>query len=94
MNRISITHLARNLADIVNRVVYRGERFQVIRGNRPVVDLVPPPRARRLGDLPGILDRLPRLVAEDAEELSKELDAAREALDSVPRTGGGDPWVS
>ena len=95
MNRISITHLARNLADVVNRVVYRGERFQVIRGNRPVVDLVPPPRARRLGDLPGILARLPHLGAEDAEELSREMDAARSELGGPPMPSTTeDPWAS
>ncbi len=77
MNRITITHLARNLADVVNRVAYRGERFIVERGNRAVVELVPPPRARRLGDLPEILSSLPPLGATEAEEMERDIDLAR-----------------
>jgi antitoxin (DNA-binding transcriptional repressor) of toxin-antitoxin stability system len=77
MTRITITEFARNLADIVNRVVYRGERFSVERGGRPVVDLVPPARGRRLGDLPGILASLPELGAEEGESFARKLEDAR-----------------
>lgn len=80
MSNVTITHLARNLADLVNRVAYRGERFTVVRGNRPVAELIPAPRGRRLGDLPGILERLPHLGAADADAMAAELDAARSAL--------------
>ena len=80
MSKISITHLARNLADIVNRVAYRGERFTVVRGRRPVAELVPAPRGRRLADLPGILAALPRLSTEDIEHFGDDLDEARKAL--------------
>ncbi len=95
MNRISITHLARNLADVVNRVVYRGERFQVIRGGRPVVELVPPPSARRLGDLVGILEGLPQLGVDDAERMSRDVEEARTDLGGPPSppTLGGS-WGS
>lgn len=88
MDRITVTHLARNLADIVNRVSYRGERFLVLRGNRAVVELVPPPRGRRLGDLPSLLADLPHLGAEDAERMGGEVDAARAALGNATE----DPW--
>lgn len=90
MPRITITHLARNLADIVNRVSYRGERFVVLRGHRPVVELVPPPQPRRLGDLPGILSGLPRLGPDEAVRLGSEMDAARSALGGA----GEGPWGS
>lgn len=90
METMTITHLARNLADVVNRVLYRGERFVVVRGNRPVVELSPPPLGRRLGDLPGVLATLPRLDSEDAEAMAAELDAARDELGVTD----GDPWHS
>lgn len=90
MDRITITHLARNLADIVNRVAYRGERFTVVRGSRPVVELTPPPLGRRLGDLPGILGDLPPLGPEEAERLGRDVDQARAALGQA----AGDPWAS
>jgi antitoxin (DNA-binding transcriptional repressor) of toxin-antitoxin stability system len=90
LDRISITHLARNLADIVNRVAYRGERFTVLRGSRPVVELAPPPRGRRLGDLPALLADLPRLGPEEAGRMEKDIEEARHALG----TASGDPWAS
>jgi len=90
MMNVTITHLARNLADLVNRVAYRGERFTVVRGNRPVAELIPAPRGRRLGDLPGILGGLPRLGAAEAEALGADLDAARAALEPPQ----GDAWAS
>ena len=89
MDRITITHLARNLADVVNRVAYRGERFTVVRGGRPVVELVPPAQGRRLGDLPAVLAHLPPLGEEEAERMGTELDEARAGLGSVE----GDPWA-
>ena len=90
MDRISITHLARNLADIVNRVAYRGERFVVLRGNRPVVELVPPALGRRLGDLPAVLADLPHLGDDEAERLGRDVDEARADLGAATE----DPWGS
>ena len=90
MPKISITHLARNLADIVNRVAYRHERFTVVRGRRPVVELVPVPSGRRLGDLSGILSSLPHLADGDAERFSKDLEEGRRMLETHDR----DPWAS
>jgi len=90
MSRITITHLARNLADIVNRVAYRGERFTVVRGRHPVVDLVPVPRGRRLEELPAVLASLPRLGDGDAERMAHELESARRVL----QTPAADPWQS
>lgn len=90
MTDITVTYLARNLADLVNRVAYRGERFTLVRGNRPVAELVPAPRGRRLGDLPGILADLPPLGAAEAEALEADLDAARAELGRPE----GDPWGS
>ena len=90
MADISITHLARNLADLVNRVAYRGERFTVIRGNRPVAELIPAPRGRRLGELRTILADLPGLGPAEAEALSADLDAMRAEVGGP----GRDPWGS
>jgi antitoxin (DNA-binding transcriptional repressor) of toxin-antitoxin stability system len=80
MAEISITKLARNLADIVNRVAYRGESFRVIRGNRAVAELVPSPRGRRLAELPAVLSGLPRLPRDDSHRWIEEIEAARRDL--------------
>lgn len=39
--RISATTLARNLSDVLNRVLYRGERFVVERSGEPIASLAP-----------------------------------------------------
>ncbi len=91
MSHISVTELARNLADFINRVSYRGERFVVVRGKRPVAELSPVPRGRRLAELPALLAALPRLTPEEAECLAAELEEARHEL-GTPREP--DAWES
>jgi antitoxin (DNA-binding transcriptional repressor) of toxin-antitoxin stability system len=87
----SVTEVARNFADYVNRVAFRGERFVLMRGRRAVAELRPVPSGMRLGDLPGLLASLPRLGPEDAAEFEDDLAVAREQLRSQPDT---DPWES
>lgn len=87
----SVTEVARNFAAYINRVAFRGERFVLMRGDKPVAELRPIPTGKALGDLPGLLASLPRLSAEDAETSSTDLAHARADLSrTVPR----DPWPS
>jgi antitoxin (DNA-binding transcriptional repressor) of toxin-antitoxin stability system len=37
--RITATELARNLSDILNRVRYKGESFEVVRGGETIAEL-------------------------------------------------------
>jgi antitoxin (DNA-binding transcriptional repressor) of toxin-antitoxin stability system len=86
---ISVTEVLRNFADYINRVAYRGERFVLMRGGRPVAELSPVPTGTRLGELPSLLASLPRLRQDDADALSLEVEAARRDLEAPPE----DPWV-
>jgi antitoxin (DNA-binding transcriptional repressor) of toxin-antitoxin stability system len=90
MPTISVTQLARNLADTLNRVAYRGERFTVVKGSRPVAEIGPAPRGRPLSELRTVLAALPRLGAEDAERFGADVERAR--TESLPPPG--DPWAS
>lgn len=46
--RITATQLARSLSDILNRVDYRGERFEIQRNGKTIATLAPSdPRAER-----------------------------------------------
>lgn len=87
----SVTEVARHFADFVNRVVFGGERFTLLRSGKPVAELGPVPAGARLGRLPELLASLPRLSEEDAAALSAELDSAREGLAQLPLR---DPWGS
>lgn len=89
--QVMVTHAARHFADYINRVVYRGERFILVRGKMPVAELVPVPSARRVGDLPGILATLPHLGPTEAERFGEDIESARSDL---ARRGITDPWAS
>ena len=64
---IAVTEMARRLSDYINRVAYQGERFLLVRGNKTVAELHPVPQGTRLGDLPALLEGLPRLTVEEAD---------------------------
>jgi antitoxin (DNA-binding transcriptional repressor) of toxin-antitoxin stability system len=87
----SVTEVARHFADYINRVAFRGERFILMRGKKPVAELRPVPSGRRLGELPELLASLPRLSPADAAEFGGDLDASRKGLDRRPVH---DPWGS
>ncbi len=87
----SVTEVARNFAEYINRVAFRGERFVLIRGGRAVAELRPVPAGRRVAELPDILAGIPRLSPEEAAAFEADLEAARaEMARLVPR----DPWES
>lgn len=89
--KATVTEVLRNFSDYINRVAYRGERFVLLRGGRPVAELTPLPSGTRLGDLPDLLESLPRLSPEEAEAFAGDLDRARdEILEYEPRS----PWES
>ena len=89
--KTNVTEVARNFAEYVNRVAFGGESFVLMRGKKPVAELRPVPAGKRLEELPGMLDFLPRLSEEEAAELAGDLDRAREELGDVPLR---DPWAS
>lgn len=74
---ISGTEIARNFAAFVNRVAYRGERFLLVHGNKPVAELGPVPRGAWPGDLPVLLADPPRLSEEQARQFADDLDSVR-----------------
>jgi antitoxin (DNA-binding transcriptional repressor) of toxin-antitoxin stability system len=79
----SVTEVARNFADYVNRVAFRGERFVLMRGRRAVAELRPVPASMRLRDLPRLLASLPHLGPEDAAAFEDDLAAAHNQMRSV-----------
>ena len=87
----SVTDVARNFAEYVNRVAFHGERFLLVRGKRPVAELRPVPGGRRLSELPDLLAALPRLGAGEAEAFERDWSQARSEL-RMPEHE--DPWES
>ena len=91
MATVSVTEVARNFAEYVNRVAYRGESFTLTRGGKPVAELKPVPSGVRVEDLPAIFASLPKLSAEELESFAADIEEGR------PRASDDDfrdPWPS
>lgn len=86
---VSVTEVARNFADYLNRVAFGGERFVLTRARRPVARLEPAPSGRRLGELPALIASLPRLEPDDADAFAADVAQARRELGGPP--GGAWP---
>lgn len=87
----TVTEVARHFAEYINRVAYRGERFVLMRGKRPVAELRPVASGKRLRELPDLLGSLPHLSTEDLEGMAADLEQAREETAQTPLR---DPWAS
>lgn len=88
---LSVTEIARDFAEYINRVAYRGECFVLVRGNVPMAELRPLPTGKRLAELPALLASLPHLSETEAAQFAEDLTAAREAL---ARVEVQDPWAA
>lgn len=88
---VSVTELVRDFADFVNRVAYRGERFQLTRGGKLVAELGPVVSGRSLSELPDLVASLPSLSETEASEFSADLQRARDELSHL---NARDPWTS
>ena len=80
MSDVTVTQVARNFADYVNRVAYRHESFTLLRGNKPLAELRPLPQGKLLSELPALFASLPRLSAEEASDFAEDLSAAQDEL--------------
>lgn len=90
-NTLTITDVSRNMADYINRVAYRGESFTLMRGKKAVAELKPVSLGRKLAELPGLLNSLPHLSPDEADDLAQDLDEFRQQLAKEPTD---NPWES
>jgi hypothetical protein len=86
---VTVTQMARNFADYVNRVAYRRESFTLVRGKKPLAELRPLPAGARLSELPSLIASLPRLTEAEAGEFADDLVTAQGELGQVH-----DAWQS
>lgn len=86
MKTISATEAARRFSELLNRVGFRGERYTIARGGKPIASLSPvaTPVARSLGELPDLLKKLPSL-GEDSESFARDVSRSIRKAPGVPR---------
>ena len=85
---ITATELGRSLSDILNRIRYRGESFEVQRNGEPVATLVPP--SPTLGVTMGQVASHMRNVASPGDGFASDL----EAVQSSQAPAEGPKWDS
>jgi antitoxin (DNA-binding transcriptional repressor) of toxin-antitoxin stability system len=83
---ISATEAARQFSELLNRVGFRGERYTIARGGKPIASLYPvvAPVVRKLGELPGLLKKLPSL-GDDAESFARDISKSIRKAPGLPR---------
>ena len=85
MTRITATEAARNFSDILNRAQYRGESFEVTRGNEVVVKIEPvKPKRLTVGEFREIWANRKCLDPEEAAEFEKDLAEIRASAPAAP----------
>jgi antitoxin (DNA-binding transcriptional repressor) of toxin-antitoxin stability system len=85
MSIISVTEMARSLSEIIGRVHYKGEVFDIKKGNNIVARISPVKPYHpliKLSDLNKFFSTAPKLDAEDVEDFKKELRALRKMSDT------------
>ncbi|HEX9697440.1 MAG TPA: type II toxin-antitoxin system prevent-host-death family antitoxin [Actinomycetota bacterium] len=85
MKKISATDAARGFADLINRVRYQGEQYEVVRNGETVARILPtaPARAITASELTELLRNLPPLDPGFADDL----EAARGDVSGSGREG-------
>lgn len=74
---MSVTEVARNFSEIINRVYYQGQTFLLTRGNAVVAKLSRPEKVVTLEEWKHRWNELPHLDSSDADLWQEELTAAR-----------------
>jgi antitoxin (DNA-binding transcriptional repressor) of toxin-antitoxin stability system len=89
---ITATDAVRKFSDLLNTIKFKGARYTILRGGKPVATLGPakiPSHESALGDLKEILAKLPRLGDETAA-FKKDLKQAAKQQPTLP---AGRPWA-
>lgn len=88
--RVSATEAARQFSELINRVKYQGQSFEITRGSETVARIVPagPCGTVHVADLGALFAALPHLDHADAEDMTKDLASIRASAS----LDGGSDW--
>lgn len=90
--RLTVAEAVKNFSEILGRVRFRGERFVLIKGGKPIAELGPTDAAApaRLRELSAMLQALSHLEPEDADQFARDLDSGLKVIGPMP----GVTWAS
>jgi prevent-host-death family protein len=85
MTKITATEATRNFSDMINRVHYRGETFEVTRGGEVVAQIVPASAKRMtVAEVNELWAKGPRLDPEDAAQWERDQAEIRASAPTAP----------
>lgn len=87
---ISATEASRSLSNILNKVHYQGQSFEVKRGREVIAKIIPAESHKkilRISELTTLFQNLPSLEPEDCHNFADELKIIRTQLPAEK-----DPW--
>jgi len=77
---ISTTELSRSLSNILNKVHYQGESYQIKRGKEIIAKIIPDATKKsilKVTDLNKVLKSLPHLDSKDQQAFEKDIEKIR-----------------
>lgn len=77
---ITVTDAARGFSDLINRIRYRRESATLLKGGKPVAQVVPAGRVCTGKELAAVWPRLPHPDAHEAGAMEKDLAASLRKL--------------
>jgi antitoxin (DNA-binding transcriptional repressor) of toxin-antitoxin stability system len=89
---ITATEAVRTFSDLLNTIRFKGSRYTIIRGGKPVAVLGPAASSsheKTLGELKELLSKIPRL-GEEVAAFEKDIREARTKQPALPK---GRPWA-
>ena len=89
---ITATDAVRQFSDLLSTIKFKGSRYTIVRGGKPVASLGPAVATvhdKTLGELKELMKKLPRL-GEEAAAFAKDLKAAAQKQPGVPK---GRAWA-
>ncbi|HEY3876071.1 MAG TPA: type II toxin-antitoxin system prevent-host-death family antitoxin [Candidatus Kapabacteria bacterium] len=90
-NTLTPSDLSLHLGEYLRRVSREHERFVVVENGERIAEISPVHEGPKLKDLKRILDELPHLSKDEAEDFARDVEEARRIM-NVPTVR--DPWAS
>lgn len=84
IERITVTEMVKSMSDVINKVYYRGDSFDIIKGKTIVAKLSPVnvKKTLTIGELQTVLQNMPRVDPEFAKDLKGIDQSIVDGIDS------------
>lgn len=82
--KLTVTEMIRNFSEYINKIIYRREKFILLKGKKPAAELKPVPSSFSLGELQKTLSALPKLSDNEAADFLNDVKEIRNTAIKQP----------